>query len=244
MSNKSNTVIVAVGVALTAIVAILLVTSLSSRGGGGGGTVQTAADTEQTGAKSNTVTSNTSSGNTAVSDWATGDYQTDLERLRQELSGGSSSSAGTNTRDAAGSTSVLPAQATYNNMEQRSMGGITLFADFDLSGNYLNASEVDRSSREKYPSYVGSYYSEKEVLWQITINDGCVFATPIGSANEQITRHVILSEVDHLIQYDGVTNQYVDLAMGNLPVGTIAKQVVTIDKATLDSYSVSDIEAM
>ena len=248
--SKNNKLIIALGVALLAILAILVATSSTSGGGGGGGVapkatgsqnVQTgSATTQQESVQSSSSSSSNSVGK--VSDWATGDYETDLERLKQELS--SSSTVGENARDASSSTKVKTSNETYDDLKARGFDGMELQSSFSIDGSYHEASVVDKASTEKYPSYGGSFFSSKGVLWNIYLNEGEIFAVPVGSTGTQITKHILLTELDHVIQYDGVTNQYSDWKNGVLPDGSKTVQVARIDRDSLDSYSVADIEAL
>jgi hypothetical protein len=233
-----------------AILAILVATSGTSGGGGGGGiapkatgsqNVQTgSATTQQESVQPSSSSSSSSVGK--VSNWATGDYETDLERLKQELS--SSSTVGENARDASSSTKVKTSNETYDDLKARGFDGMELQSSFSIDGSYHEASVVDKASTEKYPSYGGSFFSSKGVLWNIYLNEGEIFAVPVGSTGTQITKHILLTELDHVIQYDGVTNQYSDWQNGVLPDGSKTVQVARIDRDSLDSYSVADIEAL
>lgn len=241
MGGNKNKIVVIVGVALALLVVVLLFLALGTGGSGGGGgsappATSTATATPTASSESPTTTSS------SVSDWASGDYEADLARLMQELS--SSSDAGSNVRDAAQSAGSTSAQEAYSDLDGRGFDGMVLQASFSNQGEYREDATVEKGSSETFPSYGGAYLSAKGVLWNLYINDGEVFAVPVASTGTQITQEVILTETDRMVQYDGAANEYSDWPVGIISDGSKVVKVGSIDRSTLDSYSVADIEAL
>ncbi len=239
MGNSRNRIVVIVAAALVVVLAVLLFTALGS--GGGGGSAPSVASAPVSDSTQSTASVSAAS-DAEVSDWASGNYEADLARLREELT--TSSNAGANVRDAAQSAGSTSAQQAYSDLDDRGFSGMTLQASFSNQGDYREDATVDAGSGETFPSYGGAYLSPEGVLWNVYINDGEVFAVPVASTGTQITQQVILTETDHMVQYDGTTNEYSDWPVGTLSDGSKVVRVSRIDRATLDSYSVADIEAL
>lgn len=236
MQSSANKVVIAVAGAMLVALVALFASAGGSRGGGGGGASTPTNSQTDSGQGESTTTSPSDSG------WATGDYETDLERLRKELTEGSGT--GSNARSATSSQRVQPVAQTYDDMKGRDFPDVTIQVSFAMDGTYLSATEPDPSSSEKYPSYRMSYLSATDVIWQIVVNDGSVFAVPVASKDAQITREMLFTESDIIIKYDGASNTYSDLAINSLPDGTVGIHVDRIDSAYLDSLTVADLEAM
>ena len=265
MDNGSNKVILLVASLLVAcVIVLLLVSGGCHRGGSGGGGASAGASS--TTAASGTLSSTNNGGQTtdagaattptnqkgtaaqtstgqSGSQWATGDYETDYQRLMQEL--GADTNTGSNARDPQASATVKSATETYQELSQRGFSDFVLESEFDMSGTMIGETEIDEGSTEQYPSYRTVYLSAKGVFWIIVVNDGQTYAVPMASQDAEITREIILTETDHITQYDGATNKYSDWTFAELlSNGIVGVQVPHIDTATLDSYSVADLEGM
>lgn len=239
MQSNANKIVVAVaGTMLAALVVIFASASGPAGGGGGGGGSSAPAESGETSSQGESSSPSSSGG----SGWATGDYETDLERLKEELTG--DSGAGINVRSAQSSQRVQSVAQTYDEVEGRNFEDVTIQVSFGMDGTYLSATEPDPRSADKYPSYRMSYLSAKNVMWQIVVNDGSVFAVPVASKDAQISREMLFTESDVIVRYDGASNTYSDLALDSLPNGTVGIHVDRIDSAYLDSLSVADLEAM
>lgn len=169
------------------------------------------------------------------------------ERLLEELQDvlgrmGTDTPAGANARSVESSASVPTAAEAYDEARRRGFGGLTVYSDYKLSGDYTGLVALGSSSVERHPTYMIRYESKDRVLWDIHVNDGRYFATPTAYGDgRSFKRQILLSEMDTVTQYDPVTGKYSDFEFDRI-ADTDCIRVERIDKATLDSYTVEQLE--
>jgi len=239
MENNANKIILAVG-ALMVVVLLGLVLSSGLNGGGGGGSSTPPAATPQDNSQQQQQQQPEQTPEATTSS-STGDDMTidELEALIDQ----SAATKGENIRDAATSPSVPTASTVYQEVTQRGFENPAVEADFDINGTYSESHVLDANSSEKYPSYTMLYQSTQGVLWVLYVNDGAYIAVPVGSAAGSFSKEIILVESDVVVQYDGINNEFSDRSVSSFTNAAVVR-VTSVDKATLDSYSVAQLEAM
>ncbi|MDO4536609.1 MAG: hypothetical protein Q4B54_00460 [Coriobacteriales bacterium] len=241
VQNNSNRVILAIAGILIVVVCALLFTAGGSFGGGGSGARSSVSPSLSSPASTapNASTTATSEGE----NWDRG--PTTADELKAELSRLDETVTGSNPRSAETSTAVPSAAQAYESLSQRGFGTIELQADYDIDGSYQDLHGVDASSGDRYPSYLASYVSSNNVLWLIYVNEGKWYARPLLDQSGAFSVAAILTEDDHLVQYDGGANQFSDFSFENMASqGIHVVKVASVDAATLDSYTRTAIEAL
>lgn len=245
MQNNANRIVIAAAVALVAVVLVLMMGSgLNGGGGGGGSTPNTTVTTDQNQQQDSDAQGFTDS-NVQVTSEATGTSSGNdmtIDEL-ENLIAQQSVPAGQNARDAASSPNVPAANSVYQEVAQRGFEDAEVLADFDLGGTYEDPHTLDESSTEKYPSYSMIYQSEQGVVWVVYVNDGSYIAVPLGGDNGALAKEIIVVEDDSVVQYDGTKNEFSDQPISSI-TDAVVIQVNRVDKATLDSYTATQLEAM
>ena len=245
MKENANRIVIGVVVVLVVVVVFLLVGSgacTNAGGGGGGGAPTTPAASSPSAASASASSASAGSQSASASSPTAGEagdenYGELRDQLTQELSEGTAP-VGANAHDASGSANVTTVAQAHDDLQQRGFGDLALSATFDISGNYIGSTVLDSASGEKLPSYQATYQSGDSVEWRIVVNDGRVFAVPTAAKAVTISKEIIFSETDSVLQYDGVRNQYSEFSFADLAAkGAIGVKVDKVDKATLDSYT-------
>lgn len=148
---------------------------------------------------------------------------------------------GANARDASKSKNVPTASKVYAQLSERGFSDIEVMADYDTDGVYHDTVVLDPSSEKRYPCYTAAYLSKNNITWTIYINEGSYYAVPLNTSSRALSKDIIVSESDVLVQYDGLKNEFSEFAFDKAEGMTCVK-VARIDKATLDSYSADDLE--
>ena len=242
MNEGSNRIVLAVVAALVILTIALVMGSgsCSKLGGSTGGDAMLNPSSNAT-SKDNTRSSQTNGeGVYDYSPVSGADKDMTIEEF-EKLLASSSGQSGTNIRDAASSSNIPSGVKVYQELESRGFSESVVSADFDLNGNYESNNEIDLSSTDRFPSYTSSYVSSADVLWLVYINDGCYYAVALGSPTGELSKSIILTETDKIVQYDGVKNEFSDFALDQVP-NTKCIKVDRIDKATLDSYTIDVLE--
>lgn len=228
MENNANKIIVAVG-ALMVVVLLGLVLTSGLNGGGGGGSSTPVATVSQDPVVQADPVDPVDPGTPNES------YEELRDNLLKDLEE-HKAPVGSNERRADASSTVHTTAALETDLNDRGFSGIDVKANFTIDGTYLGETKLGTPSSDRYPSYRVEYTSPSGVMWTIVANDGAFFATPLGAEGVDLTKLIILSESDHITQYDGATNCYSDFAFDQLGDG-LGITVSRIDKATLDSYT-------
>lgn len=238
MENNANKIIVAVGALMVVVLLGLVLTSGLNGGGGGGSSTPPAATPQDNSQQQQQQPEQTPEATTPSS---TGDDMTidELEALIDQ----STATKGENVRNAASSPSVPTASTVYQEVTRRGFENPEVEADFDINGTYSESHVLDANSSEKYPSYTMLYQSTQGVLWVLYVNDGAYIAVPVGSAAGSFSKEIILVESDVVVQYDGINNEFSDRSVSSFTNAAVVR-VTSVDKATLDSYSAAQLEAM
>ena len=228
MQSNANRIVALVGAGLLVAVVALVVGSGGSGGGGGGAPAATTPATDtQAQQEADVQTTGDSGGSSVEKDMSLDEFEALLDAYD---AGGET---GQNARDAASSPDVPATNVVYQQVAERGFGDVE-----------VQAFALDAASAERYPSYVITYVSSQDVLWAVYVNEGCYLAVPIGTVGgEPYERQIILTETDVITQYDGSKNQFSDFAIADIADATCVK-VGRIDKATLDSYTPSQLEAL
>ena len=121
--------------------------------------------------------------------------------------------------------------------EDRGFDDYTPFYEYDMSGEFVNETEVQDGSAKKLPMYLNYYVTEKGDVWTIYVINGSVFAYP-ASYNLESDREMLVSESAEIVSYDNVTNQFYVTAPDN---SIIIKVVDRIDAETLEKLTMEDI---
>ena len=239
MQSNANRIVALVGAGLlVAVVALVLGSGGSNGGGGGTSPAATPTTGTQTQQEADVQTTGDSGGSSVEKDMSLDEFEALLDAYD---AGGET---GQNARDAASSPDVPATNVVYQQVAERGFGDVEVQADFALDGSYADLHALDAASAERYPSYVITYVSSQDVLWAVYVNEGCYLAVPIGTVGgEPYERQIILTETDVITQYDGSKNQFSDFAIADIADATCVK-VGRIDKATLDSYTPSQLEAL
>ena len=245
MNNNANKILAGVVAFLTAGLLVMLISSGGCVGGSGGGGGAPAPQTPKEQVEPNPDTQEaqpTEPVSTPTNYDPSAEKQMTLDELEQQVSK-STAEVGNNPRDAAKSSSVPTAQEVYRQKDDRGFDGLEVLVDFDINGNYTDPHAVDASSAEKYPCYKMLYTSSTGVLWAIYVNEGLYIASPLGTAERQLIKEIIVTEADAVTQYDGITNQYSDFPLTSL-TDEVGVRVNRVDAQTLDSYTIDALDAM
>ena len=141
------------------------------------------------------------------------------------------------------SADVLSDQEVTNLLLDRGFDMGLIFTDYDIYGNYLDEMEVENKSDEKHPIYKMLYESKSELLWNVYIINGAVFAYPV-SYNLVSDRQAVLliTETDTVISYDYLSNQFYETIPKESSV--IVRKVDKIDKETLDTFTIGGLSEL
>ena len=242
MNGNSNKIVVIVAVFLVVVMLTLLIGAGSCSGSGGGAAVVDAPDGGGASSGDASISSTATTSDAQGFSPSNGYEDTTVDELRAMIND-DHAPVGSNARDAATSSSAISAAEAFGSLDERGFGDVEVSADFDVNGTYIETRAVDGASDDRYPSYQAYYASEQGVAWLVYINDGNYIATPLGSEKSALPNRIVLSESDYVTQYDGDRNEYSEFALDSLP-NAVGKRVARIDKPTLDSYSISDLEKM
>ncbi|MCL2807169.1 MAG: hypothetical protein FWD27_03250 [Coriobacteriia bacterium] len=229
MEKKNNNTIIWVIAGVLCVGALLLFVTANTGGGGGGG-VSGGAGTPGEGANmTSTENNNTSSDGTPI-DWVNyGD-----EPLPEEFAPG----AFGDPIDAETSLDVPTVTEVRKGLENRGLEDLPLTVDFAIDGTYSLPVELNSDSNDKYPSYTIDYLSSSDITWVIYVNNGYYLARPLVEIDTATP--IVLSESDYIVGYNGDDNTFVT---SNPPADQmIVVKVDRIDKATLDGYTLDELE--
>lgn len=139
--------------------------------------------------------------------------------------------------DAEDSLDVPTENNVIDTLKEKGFDEYTPFYEYDLNGEFVNATEVQDGSKEKRPMYLTYYVTGKGDVWTIYDINGAVFAYPV-TYNLESEREMLVSESAEIISYDNVVNQYFVTTPDD---SVIVKIVDKINAETLENLTVEDI---
>ena len=144
---------------------------------------------------------------------------------------------------------VKDSEQIYNEKEvfklltDRGFTEYEITTEYSMDGEYYDAVTVSQESKEEHPIYSVYYISDSEIIWNVTVVNDTVMASPISYNLELETGvQVIVSESEYITGYDSVTNMFYEIE----PKETFAKviSVEVIDSKTLDELTYEKIEGL
>lgn len=144
---------------------------------------------------------------------------------------------------------VKDSEQIYNEKEvfelltDRGFTEYEITTEYSMDGEYYDAVTVSQESKEEHPIYSVYYISDSEMIWNVTVVNDTVMASPISYNLELETGvQVIVSESEYITGYDSVTNMLYEIE----PKETFAKviSVEVIDSKTLDELTYEKIEGL
>lgn len=144
---------------------------------------------------------------------------------------------------------VKDSEQIYNEKEvfelltDRGFTEYEITTEYSMDGEYYDAVTVSQESKEEHPIYSVYYISDSEMIWNVTVVNDTVMASPISYNLELETGvRVIVSESEYITGYDSVTNMLYEIE----PKETFAKviSVEVIDSKTLDELTYEKIEGL
>lgn len=139
------------------------------------------------------------------------------------------------------SKDVYSEQEVFELLSARGFTEYEITTEYSMDGEYYDTINVSKDSKEEHPIYSTHYISEEDIVWNITVVNGTVMATPISYNLEQEgSVKVIFSETVSITGYDSVTNMFYEIE----PKATFANviKVELIDSKTLDTLTYEKIE--
>lgn len=226
--NANRTILVVVSVLLVVTLALVVGSgSCSAAGGGGGGAVS---------APSGASSISSTDAIPTESALPEGSYKELSDQLEAKIDA-KAAQEGANGRDAASSTETRTVSETAAELGSRGFSDVELTASFALDGTYLGDTVIDLNAAadDKYPSYKMTYMSPSNVEWLIASIDGNTYAAT-GAIIDSQRKWIVLSEIDSVVKYNGLSNRYSDYAL-NGSDEYVGVRVQRVDKSTLDSYT-------
>ena len=144
---------------------------------------------------------------------------------------------------------VKDSEQIYNEKEvfellnDRGFTEYEITTEYSMDGEYYDVVTVSQESKEEHPIYSVYYISDSEMIWNVTVVNDTVMASPISYNLELETGvQVIVSESEYITGYDSVTNMFYEIE----PKETFAKviSVEVIDSKTLDELTYEKIEGL
>lgn len=132
---------------------------------------------------------------------------------------------------------------TYDNFSERGFDGNLITTEYNMDGDYSEATKISEYSSTKHPMYQTYYISSSGDIWILFEINGKIVANPF-SYNEQKESgvQVMLSEEDTITSYDSTTNKfYVNIP--NADILTV-KKVDKIDAETLDKLTNGELDKL
>lgn len=112
-----------------------------------------------------------------------------------------------------------------------------------MNGEYCDVVYISSESEEKHPSYSVYYISDNTMIWNVTVVNDTMIATPISYNMEQRSGvQVIFSESERITSYDCVANMFYVIEPKEAFLKVIP--VEKIDASTLDQLTYEKIESL
>ena len=141
------------------------------------------------------------------------------------------------------SSNVLSGQEVTKLLSDRGFDTENVVADYTMDGDYLNESVINENDTEKHPLYKMLYNSKTEILWNIYIINGAIYAYPVSyNLVSERDAVLIITENDTVTSYDYNTNQFYETIPKESVI--IVKKVNKINKKTLDTLTIEGLSEL
>lgn len=144
---------------------------------------------------------------------------------------------------------VKDSEQIYNEKEvlellnDRGFTEYEITTEYSMDGEYYDSVTVSQESKEEHPIYSAYYISDSEMIWNVTVVNDTVIASPISYNLELETGvQVIVSESEYITGYDSVTNMFYEIEPKKIFAEVISVEV--IDSKTLDELTYEKIEGL
>ena len=143
--------------------------------------------------------------------------------------------------DANSSEDVMMEKEVFKELTERGFGELTITTDYLMSGELIDEPlEVDGTSSEKHPSYMGQYINTSGEYWSILVYNGTVLAYPLSyNLQEGIEVAIVVSESNTIISYDCATNKFYETIPNDKTLKVI--RIEKIDASALDELTVKEL---
>ncbi len=125
-------------------------------------------------------------------------------------------------------------------LESRGFTEYEITTTYSIEGKYFRDKEISNASSDKHPLYETYYVTENNMIWLISVINGCIMATPssYNLANYDNVP-VLVSESEDVVSYDSSTNSFYI----NIPNKDIldVRVVDKIDAKTLEAFSAEEL---
>ena len=143
--------------------------------------------------------------------------------------------------DANSSEDVMMEKEVYKEFAERGFGELTITTNYLMSGDLIDEPlEVDGTSSEKHPSYLGQYINTSGEYWSILVYNGSIIAYPLSyNLQEDIEVAIATSESNTIMSYDCITNKFYETVPDDKTLKVI--QIEKIDATALDELTVKEL---
>lgn len=123
----------------------------------------------------------------------------------------------------------------------RGFSDVTVTADYNTEGVWLDKQEISREGAEKHPYYEARYLTPDEIFWTVTLVGDTFYAVPTGYNLEYgwDVLHMV-SETGSFRSYDSRTNMFYTISPQ--PSALVLKRVERIDAETLDGLRAWEVD--
>ena len=138
--------------------------------------------------------------------------------------------------DAIEETNVLSEKEVYLLMVERGFTQCLPITSYDLNGNYIGETEINKDSDITHPIYQTLYVSPKGNVWNVYILGKIVIANPaFYNISENATINTLIAETNTITSYDNNAN----LFYNTIPKETVVNliKIEIINSAALDKIT-------